>query len=280
MSGFENIFYDLENKGKGALVVEVPLAQPVPDMQVRGASLLIEGGADVIQIPVPPRMPWMYGPLILKLLSSARNNEIDWHQSFTALEAIRKAYPQAELQPVGFYGGIARMGQENYVARCKELGIRAVDVPDYPLIHDNDPRGLAKALRQENIDLVTIIGTDLALAEEESPSYETLINVVKGSTGFIFLLAVAGGRTGARSDLDYKGLELAKTRVLDLQRQLNTRCPLVAVCGISTPQQVKTIVKSLGMHVMFGSAFYEKLLYGSGDDEVIDFVRQMKEAAS
>lgn len=280
MSGFEKIFYDLEDRGKGALVIEIPLTLPVPESQVHAVSLLVEGGADVIQIPVPPRMPWMYGPLILNLLSSARNNEVDWRQSFAAIEAIREAYPQVELQPVGFYGGIARMGQENYVARCKELGIRAVDVPDYPLVHDNDPRGLAKALRREDIDLVTIIGTDLAMAEEGSPSYQTLVNVVKDSSGFIFLLAVAGGRTGARSDLDYKGLELAKIRVLDLQRQLNTRCPLVAVCGISTPQQVRTIVKSLGMHVMFGSAFSEKLLYGSGDDEVIDFVRQMKEAAS
>jgi tryptophan synthase alpha subunit len=222
----------------------------------------------------------MYGQLILNLLSGARNNQVDWRQSFIALEAIRKAYPQAELQPVGFYGGIARMGQGNYISRCKELGIRAVDVPDYPLVHDNDPLELAKALRDEDIDLVTIIGTDLAMANEGTPSYETLVNVVKQSTGFTFLLAVAGGRTGTRSELDYKGLELAKTRVLDLQRQTKTRCPLVAVCGISTPQQVKTIVKSLGMHVMFGSAFYEKLLYGSGDDEVIDFVRQMKDAAS
>lgn len=280
MSEFENIFYDLEDRGKGAVVIEIPLTLPVPQSQVHTVSLLVKGGVDVIQIPVPPRMPWMNGPWILSLLRSARDNEVNWRQSFAAIEAIRKAHPEAELQPVGFYGGIARMGQENYVARCKELGIRAVDVPDYPLVHDNDPTGLVQALHKESIDFVTIIGTDLALAEEGASAYGTLVSLVKNSTGFIFLLAVAGGRTGARSDLDYKGLELAKTRVLDLQRQLNTRCPLVAVCGISTPQQVRTIVKSLGLHVMFGSAFSEKLLSGSGDDEVLDFVRQMKEAAS
>lgn len=280
MSGFEQIFYELEAQGKGALVVEIPLVLPVPQSQVHATGLLVEGGADVIQIPVPPRLPWMYGRLILELLSGARNNGVDWRQSFAAFEAVRAAYPNAELQPVGFYGGISRMGQDAYVARCRELGIRAVDVPDYPMAHDGDPRGLVRALRGEGIDFVTIVGTDLALAEEGTPQYETLVRVVRGSTGFIFLLAVAGGRTGARKDLDYTGMEAAKKRVQDLQRQLGLRCPLVAVCGISTPQQVKTIVKGLGMHVMFGSAFFEKLLHGGGDEEVLDFVRQMKDAAS
>lgn len=280
MSGFEQIFYRLEAQGKGALVVEIPLVQPVPQSQLHAAGLLVKGGADIIQIPVPPRLPWMYGPLILKLLSGARNNNIAWKQSFEAFRAVRQAYPTAELQPVGFYGGIQRMGQANYIAQCKELGIRAVDVPDYPLAHDDDPRGLVRALRREDIDFVTIVGTNLAMAKEGTPQYETLVDVVQKSTGFIFLLAVAGGRTGARQELDYKGMETARRRVTDLQRQLGTRCPLVAVCGISTPQQVKTIVKSLGMHVMFGSSFFEKLLYGEGDAAVVDFVRQMKDAAS
>lgn len=280
MSKFEQIFFDLEEKGKGALVVEMPLAMPVPECQIRAASILVRSGVDVIQVPVPPRLPWMYGPLILGLLSSARNNKIDWRQSFTALKAIREAYPGAELQPVGFYGGIQRMGQSNYIARCKEFSVRAVDVPDYPLVHDGDPCGLAQALIKENIDLTTIVGTDLALAEEGTHRYELLVELVKQSRGFTFLLAVAGGRTGARSDLDYRGLELAKLRVMDIQRQLKVRCPLVAVCGISTPGQVRTIVKELGLHVMFGSAFYEKLLFGNCDEEVVDFVSRMKQAAS
>ncbi len=280
MSEFEKIFFDLEEQGKGAVVIEIPLTLPVPESPVHTVSLLAEGGADVVQIPVPPRLPWMNGPWILNLLKNARDNEVGWRQSFIAMEAIRKAYPQVELQPVGFYGGISRMGQDNYVARCKELGIRAVDVPDYPMVHDQDPTGLVKALRHEDIDFVTIVGTDLAMAEEGTPAYNTLVNLVKSSSGFIFLLAVAGGRTGVRDDLDYKGLELAKVRVLDLQRQLNIRCPLVAVCGISNPNQVRTIVKDIGLHVMFGSAFSEKLLKGSGDGEVVDFVREMKDAAS
>ena len=39
-----------------------------------------------------------------------------------------------------------------------------------------------------------------------------------------------------------------------VQKEYDRPCPIVAVCGISKPEQVDKMVHDIGLHVMFGSA--------------------------
>ena len=171
------------------------------------------------------------------------------------------------------------MGQHEYVRRCHEIGIRVVDVPDYPLVHDDDPRGFVAELHESGIDYVTIISTDMAMCPQGTNGYRVLEKTVARSSGFCFLLAAAGGKTGEKSTFDYKGLENAKRRIEDVQAQTGNRCPIVAVCGISTPEQVHILVKQLGLHVMFGSALFTRMMNGQSEKEIYAFLSKMKEAA-
>lgn len=280
MTPVEEKFLVYEAGGQGGLIVEIPLISPIPQTQFDMAGLLIRAGVDVIQIPIPVRFPWMYGTRILGIQQAAARAGVGYEQSFRVLEGLVETYPDAEFMPVGFYGGLQRMGQSAYVRRCAGLGIRLADVPDYPLVHDGDPRGLYRELRENGIDYITVVSTALAMQPEGSPGYGQLQKLVSLSHGFCFLLAAAGGKTGERSRLDYDGLFRAKERLLQVQARTGRRCPIVAVCGISTPEQVRTLVKEVGVHVMFGSALFTRMLGGQSADEIYAFLTEMKLAAT
>lgn len=278
MNPIEEKFLNYEAHRQGGMIVEIPMLSPIPQTQMDTAQLLVQAGIDVIQIPIPVRFPWMYGTRILTIQQMAAHKGIWYQQSFQVLETLVHKYPQAEFMPVGFYGGLQRMGQSEYVRRCAELGVHMADVPDYPLVHDNDPRGLYRDLRAHGIDYITVISSDLAMQPEGSQGYQQLEKVVSLSHGFCFLLATAGGKTGEKSEFDYDGLSRAKDCILAVQAKVGRRCPIVAVCGIATPEQVRILVKDVGVHVMFGSALFTRMMAGQSADQIYAFLTEMKQA--
>lgn len=273
-------FHALEKDGHHAVIVEVPLLQPIPDVQYSVAGLCVKAGIDIIQIPIPIRFPWMYGERIQKIQLQARENDILYKQSFEVLAGLIKRYPDSEFMPVGFYGGLQRMGQNNYISKCAELGIKIVDVPDYPVCHDHDPFGFVSELHKHNIDYVTCISTDLALSAPGSKEYLHFCQVVSASHGFLFLLASAGGKTGEKASFDYESLAKAKEKIREVQKIIQSDCPIVAVCGISTPEQVRILTKEIGLHVMFGSALFSRMMKGDDNRSIYEFLESMKNAAN
>ncbi|MEA4895380.1 MAG: tryptophan synthase subunit alpha [Oscillospiraceae bacterium] len=280
MKSVEEKFFDYEAHKQGAVIVEIPLLQPIPKTQLETADLLVRAGIDVIQIAIPVRFPWMYGSRILQIQKLAAHSDICYRQSFDVLEALVNKYTDTEFMPVGFYGGLQRMGQSNYVSQCASLGIKLADIPDYPLVHDNDPRGLAGELREHGIDYVTIISSEMAAQTEGSYGYAQLEKLISMSHGFCFLLAAAGGKTGEKRSFDYDALARTKEKIVEIQKKVGRRCPIVAVCGISEPEQVRILVKELGLHVMFGSALFTRIMNGDSNDKIYGFLSEMKNAAS
>ncbi len=280
MNLIEQKFLDYETKCQGAIIVEIPLLSPIPKTQIDVVEVMVKAEIDIIQVPIPVRFPWMYGSRIQKIQKIAAHNDTCFEQSFEVLTALTKEYKEAEFMPVGFYGGLQRMGQSNYVNKCAELGIQLADIPDYPVVHDEDPRGLVKELRSKGISYITVISTDMAMQPEGSRGYRQLERLVALSSGFCFLLAVAGGKTGEKKGFDYDMLGRAKERIIAVQKKVNRRCPIVAVCGISEPEQVRILIKDIGLHVMFGSALYTRVVRGDSYEDIYKFLSEMKNAAS
>ena len=280
MNVVEQKLFAYEAEHKGGVIVEIPMLLPIPKTQLEMADLLIRAGIDIIQIPIPVRFPWMYAKRILSIQKMAAENKIWYKQSFQVLEELIKRYPETEFMPVGFYGGLQRMGQENYVRELARLGIHVADVPDYPLVHDRDPRGLGHELEKRGINLVTVISADAALSDPGTDGYKHLEKIVSVSHGFCFLLATAGGKTGERDDMDYERLAKAKEGILRVQEKTGRRCPIVAVCGISTPEQVRVLTRELGLHVMFGSALFTRMMNGESKEDIYRFLIEMKKAAT
>ena len=80
--------------------------------------------------------------------------------------------------------------------------------------------------------------------------------------------------------MDYERLAKAKEGILRVQEKTGRRCPIVAVCGISTPEQVRVLTRELGLHVMFGSALFTRMMNGESKEDIYRFLIEMKKAAT
>ena len=278
MFKIEELFNSYESQGKGGVIVEIPMMSPIPDTQLNICDLLVQAGIDVIQLTVPYRFPWMQGSRIQSLLKQSAIDGVDYKDSFEVFRLLRQRYPKQIFTPVGFYGGVKRMGEDNYIRSLKEVDIDTVDVPDYPLVHDNDPLGFYKKLRDNDMAYVNCISADQALSPE-GKEYRNFEEVVKKSYGFCFLIATKGGKTGEVDEFPYEQLREAKNAIKKLQNKHERHCPIVAVCGISKPEQIDKMVHDIGLHVMFGSALFTRMVNGSSNEEILSFLKQMKQAA-
>lgn len=280
MFKIEELFNEYERQGKGGVIVEIPMMAPIPETQLNMADLLVQAGIDVIQLTVPYRFPWMQGPRIQSLLKQSAIDGTDYKDTFRVFRMFREKYPEQIFMPVGFYGGMKRMGEDNYIRALKELDIDTVDVPDYPVVHDRDPLGFYQKLRDNGMAYVNCISADQALCEPGTEEYKNFVEVVKKSYGFCFLIATKGGKTGEVEEFPYEQLRRAKEAIKKVQKEYDRPCPIVAVCGISKPEQVDKMVHDIGLHVMFGSALFTRMVNGVSNEEILDFLKQMKAAAN
>ena len=279
MFKIEELFNEYERQGKGGVIVEIPMMAPIPETQLNMADLLVQAEIDVIQLTVPYRLPWMQGSRIQSLLKQSARDGVDYRNTFKVFKMFRERYPEQIFMPVGFYGGMKRMGEDDYIKALKELDIDTVDVPDYPVVHDNDPLGFYRKLRDNGMAYVNCISADQALSQPGTKEYEDFVEVVKRSYGFCFLIATKGGKTGEVEEFPYEQLRNAKHAIKKIQNEYDRHCPIVAVCGISKPEQVDKMVHDIGLHVMFGSALFTRMVNGVSNEEILDFLKQMKAAA-
>lgn len=280
MFKIEELFNEYERQGKGGVIVEIPMMAPIPDTQLNMAELLVQAQIDVIQLTVPYRFPWMQGTRIQSLLKQSARDGVDYRDTFKVFKMLRERYPEQIFMPVGFYGGMKRMGEDNYIRALKELDIDTVDVPDYPVVHDHDPLGFYQKLRDNDMAYVNCISADQALSQPGTKEYDDFVEVVKRSYGFCFLIATKGGKTGEVEEFPYEKLRHAKNAIKKVQNEYDRPCPIVAVCGISKPEQVDKMVHDIGLHVMFGSALFTRMVNGVSNEEILDFLKQMKAAAN
>ncbi len=176
-------------------------------------------------------------------------------------------------------GPVFGMGQEDYVLACAEAGIECVDIPDYPLAGSDDVLGFVDALRKQDIHFTVDITTDEAVAPEGTREYALLHESVKRSSGFLFMIAQPGGVSGTKPTLPVDKLKPAVERVRVLEAELQVETPIIVVCGISSPEQVRGSIRDVGADgVMLGSAISKRLQAGESLEQIQPFLVELKQA--
>jgi tryptophan synthase alpha subunit len=79
--------------------------------------------------------------------------------------------------------------------------------------------------------------------------------------------------------LPVESLKPAVARVRKLETELNVTTPIIVVCGISTPEQVRGSIREVGADgVMLGSAVSKRLQAGEPLERIQPFVAELKDA--
>lgn len=216
-------------------------------------------GADLIEIGIPFSDPIAEGVVIQEANIRALSAGASTEKIFKLVESVRKK-SQIPLAFMTYLNPVHYYGYETFFARCEEVGVDAVIVPDMPYDEKDEVDAIAKV---HNIDVISLI----------APTSEQRIQTIaKDANGFIYVVSSLGV-TGMRSQIT---TDLGS--ILKVIKE-TTDVPAAIGFGINTPEQAENMAK-LADGVIVGSAIV-KIIEKYGEKaapHIYEYVKAMKDA--
>jgi tryptophan synthase alpha chain len=213
-----------------------------PDRKTSGLLFagLGQAGADLIEIGMPFSDPMADGPLIQDAGQRALKAGMTLRGTLELVRSLRSSDKTTPIVLMGYYNPIYRYGSEAFVVDALGSGVDGVIVVDLPPEEDAELTGPARAAGLDVIRLATPTSDD-----------ERLPAIVRGASGFIYYVAIAG-ITGTRS-ADTASVAAAVNRLRRF-----TDLPVAVGFGIKDPVQAAAVAGAADAAVV-GSALVQRL---------------------
>lgn len=184
-------------KNKDILSVYFTGGYPQADSTAEIIRALAARGVDMIEVGVPFSDPMADGPVIQESSTVALRNGMTLARLLDQVAEARQDVSDTPLVLMGYLNPMMQYGIERLFARCKEVGIDALIIPDLPFgEYMRDFRDLCRKYDLPMIMLITPETSD-----------ERIRLIDDNCDGFIYMVSVAA-TTGTResfgpSQLDY-----------------------------------------------------------------------------
>ena len=235
------------------LMTHLVLGYPSLDVNREVIRQMAENGVDCIELQIPFSEPMADGPVILKANQDALSRGIRVADCFAFAEEMVREFPQVNFLFMTYYNIIFRYGEEAFIKRAAEIGIRGFIVPDLPPEEGESYLRLSKQYHTAPIMFFTPTSTEERMREVE-----------KMGDGFIYCVA-RKGVTGKQTEMDDT---LADN--LDRYRKA-TSLPLAVGFGISSREDVAMLEGKADMATI-GTATI-RLVDEQGPDAVGPFIK-------
>ncbi|HZT81964.1 MAG TPA: tryptophan synthase subunit alpha [Gemmataceae bacterium] len=238
MNPIDTLFQRLRAEGRKAFMPFVTAGDPSLGATTRLLRELARRGASLFEIGFPYSDPIADGPVIQASYTRALGHGIRlddifaWGRDLGGVGVPRVA--------MASYSLVHRRGPEAFLRQAQGAGFSGAIVPDLPVEESEALAGLAAGLDFKLIQLVT-----------PTTPRERARRIVRNSTGFVYVVSVAG-ITGERDRLPAELLDqLAWLRT-------QTDLPLCVGFGVSKPEHVRTL-REVADGVIVGSAIVRRL---------------------
>jgi len=229
-----------------------------PNLAVSAELILAaqESGADMIEIGIPFSDPIAEGEVIQAASNRALAAGTRLDGVFEMVASLKDKM-RVPLVFMTYLNPVFVFGYERFFAKCTEIGICGVIIPDLPFEEQDEVKGAAANF---GIEIVTLV----------APTSEQRIErIAKSAEGFIYLVS-SMGVTGVRSEIttDLNGI------VAEIRK--HTSVPVAIGFGISTPEQSKKY-QAIADGVIVGSAIVRIIgeQGGKAKPAVSQFIREM-----
>lgn len=263
MSPIRSAFRSL--KREGALIAYVMGGDPDLETTEKVVEALIVGGADIIELGIPFSDPIADGKSIQQ--AAVRSLSAGTRPS-DVLEIVGRVKKEHDV-PIAimtYYNVLYSPGLDNFLADAKRAGVDGLIIPDLPLDETAEYSKLAKKH-----------GLDTILLAAPTTSPDRMKQLVKHSTGFLYLVSLLGV-TGARSQLSDETLDLVRSA----KRYTKGKIPLGVGFGISKPEHVRAVLAAGADAVIVGSSIVNMVSSGKPRDKMLrdveNYVRSLKTA--
>jgi tryptophan synthase alpha chain len=234
MKTYKQVFSELKEQNKTALIPFFVLGDPDFDTSLAVIKASIDAGADILELGIPFSDPIADGPTIQKAGIRAIKSGMNVAK---ALELVRqvKQYKDVPIGLLMYYNLVYQYGIEKFFEDFHEAGVNSVLIADLSI---DDAEEITVPAASAGLDTVFMVTPVTAP--------ERMKLVASKTTGFIYTVSVLGV-TGSREKLSdtVEGL-VGKLKEL-------TDVPVCVGFGISTPEHAAAVAKAGADGVIIGS---------------------------
>ncbi|MEM7185888.1 MAG: tryptophan synthase subunit alpha [Bacteroidota bacterium] len=252
-----NRIHDRLQQEKKVLSIYFTAGYPEVSDTVPVIHSLVEQGVDMIEIGLPFSDPLADGPTIQQSSDRALKNGMSTQLLFEQLAGIRDSV-DIPLIIMGYFNPVLQYGVEEFCAKCKEIGIDGLILPDLPLeAYERDYRTIFESYGLVNVFLITPQTPDDRIREIDT-----------ASEGFIYMVSSAS-TTGAKS-----GFGSEQTSYFERIAAMQLKSPTVVGFGISNAETFE-MATSHANGAIIGSAFIKSLTQ-EGLAGIPDFIKRIR----
>ena len=232
------------SENRAALIGYLPVGYPDLERSIEAARILIDHGADMIELGLPYSDPVMDGPVIQQAASAALAGGT---RTRHVLEAVRALSGRgAAILVMSYWNPILAYGPEAFARDLAAAGGAGVITPD--LIPDEG---------QEWIEASERHGVDRVFLVAPSSPRDRLVHVVSHTRGFVYAASTMGV-TGTRASVS-----AATEGLVERTRAAGAEHVCVGL-GVSNGEQAAQ-VGAYADGVIVGSAFVRALIENEGE---------------
>ena len=218
---------------------------------------LEQAGVDMIEIGLPFSDPLADGPTIQESSTIALKNGMTTQLLFEQLKDIRKSV-SIPLIIMGYFNPVLQYGVEEFCAKCHEIGIDGLILPDLPFdVYKGEYEVIFKKYGLSNTFLIT-----------PQTSEERIQKIDAASDGFIYMVSSAS-TTGAKS-----GFGEEQKAYFNRIASLKLNNPQIVGFGISNSETFQTATQK-AKGAIIGSAFIKHLTQ-NGVSKIGEFVEGIR----
>ena len=264
MQTFEELFTQTHKNNERAFIPFIVTGDPDYETSLEIAKLLVDNGADALEIGFPFSDPVADGPSVQNADIRAFKSGMNLEKSFKLLKELRE-YTEKPFGLLLYYNIVYKYGIDAFYEKLAEIGVNGILIADLPPGEADD---VIKAANKHGIQQIFIVS--------QATNNERLEHITDIVSGYIYVASVMG-TTGARSEVETDTTDLIE-RV-----RAHTDLPLCVGFGISKPEHVKEVINSGADGAIVGSALINIIEENLDNkdkmySEIIDFVDEMKQA--
>lgn len=234
---YTRLFTRLEDRGEGAFVPFIMLADPSVEDSFEIIDTVIKAGADALELGVPFSDPIADGPTIQKSHIRALDGGATVDKSLDLIRRIRQAHPDVPIGMLIYSNVPYSRGLDRFYREFKDAGADSILLPDVP-VREGAP--FSRAAEAAGIHPIYI-----APAQASEASLE---GVAARSKGYIYAIS-RHGVTGTERESETTGLK----EVVDNVKRFGG-APVLLGFGISSPSHVSDAIAAGAAGAITGSA--------------------------
>jgi tryptophan synthase alpha chain len=181
MSRIQTAFVRLAGEGRKALIPFITAGDPDAELTVPLMRVLVEAGADVIELGVPFSDPMADGPTIQRASERALARGMTLRKVLGLVAEFRRNDARTPVVLMGYANPIEAMGLEAFAAAAAAAGVDGVLVVDYP---PEEAETFGAAMKAHGMDPIFLLAPTSTAAR--------IAQVAEIASGYVYYVSLAG----------------------------------------------------------------------------------------